>query len=180
MRKKDIGSTPFPKLEFFHIMNFFDLVFSLLIVGFLLFGFFKGSLRAIFSTLGLAIGYIGAERFYLQYKSITQQYIENSDQAEIITYLTILAAGIVIGMALSTLVGVLLVFQRPSFYSRILGGILGLMKGVLICLLIFSLIYYFPAFSDDLNASLFSPWFLEFKDWMNGIIFALISDKIPT
>lgn len=161
-------------------MNFFDLIFSILILIFIALGFSNGSLRELLSTLGIVIGYVGAEQFHERYLGITLQYIENYAQAKVITYLAILAIGLVIGIILSTIVRLMSsAGQRPAFPSRILGSMMGLIKGVLVCLAIFFVIEgYIPSYLDDLYNSSYTPWLQEFRKLINGINFALIQNII--
>ncbi len=160
-------------------MNFFDLIFSILIIVFLLLSFSKGSLRELLSTIGIVIGYVAAEQFHERYLSITLQYIENYAQAKVITYLAIFAVGLIIGIILSTLVRLMSVGQRPNIPSRILAGLMGLLKGVLVCLAIYFVVEgYIPSYMDDLYNSAYTPWFQQFRKLINGINFALIQNII--
>lgn len=158
-------------------MNFFDLVFSILILIFIALGFSKGSLRELLSAFGIVIGYFGAEQFHERYLGITQQYIENSAQAKVVTYLAIFAVGLVVGIILSTLVRLMSAGQRPNVPSRILAGLMGLAKGILVCLVIYFVIEgYIPSYLDDLYNSSYTPWLQEFRKLINGINFALIQN----
>lgn len=161
-------------------MNFFDILFSVVIIGFLLFGFVRGSFREFLSFIGVALGYLGAERFHEQYVNITLQYINDIALAKIFTYFALFVAGIIIGIILSTLIKILISFQHPTFPSRILGALIGSLKGVLICLLILFLVEGFvPSFADELFSSFLTPWLKNVKDLMHGINIAFIGDTIP-
>lgn len=158
-------------------MNFFDIVFAIIIVGFAILSFTRGSLRELLSTIGIVLGYFGAEKYHERYLDIALQYLPHFQQAKMITYLVIFAAGVLLGIVLSSVVRLLLVTsQRPAFPSRILGMLLGLVKGILICLAVYFIVDgYIPSYADDLYNSFFTPWLLEFKNVMNGINFAFIS-----
>lgn len=156
-------------------MNFFDIVFTLIILFFIVLSASRGALRELLSTLGIIVGYFAAERFYPKYMNITLEYINNVSQAKIITYFAIFALCIIAGFILSMLVKVLLSFKRPSFFSRLSGSVMGLIKGLLICLLIFFVVEgYIPSYLDDLYASFYTPWFQELRNFINGINFALL------
>ncbi len=129
------------------------------------------------STFGIVIGYFGAEQFHLRYLGITQQYIENDAQAKVVTYLAIFAVGLVVGIILSTLVRLMSAGQRPNIPSRILAGLMGFAKGILVCLVIYFVIEgYIPSYLDDLYNSSYTPWLQEFRKLINGINFALIQN----
>jgi len=158
-------------------MNFFDIVFAIIIIGFALLSFTRGSLRELLSTLGIVLGYFGAEKYHERYMEIALQYLPDFQQAKIVTYLTLFAAGVLAGIILSTIIRILLVAsQRPAFPSRILGMMLGLLKGILICQAIYFVVDgNIPSYTDDLYNSFFTPWLLEFKNALNGINFAFMN-----
>lgn len=158
-------------------MNFFDLVFSIIILFFFFLSFSRGSLKELLSTFGIIIGYFGAERLHERYLGITLQYIQDYSQAKVITYLAIFAAGLIIGIVLSTLFRLMTGGERPNFPSRILASFLGLLKGVLICLAIYFVVEgYIPSYMDDLYNSTYTPWLQQFRKLINGINFALIQN----
>jgi len=161
-------------------MNFFDLIFSILILVFIALGFSNGSLRELLSTVGIIIGYVGAEQFHERYMGITLQYLDNYAQAKVITYLAIFAVGLVIGIILSTLVRLMSAAgQRPNLPSRILAALMGLLKGVLVCLAIYFVIEgYIPSYLDDLYNSTYTPWLQELRKLLNGINFAFIQNIV--
>jgi len=158
-------------------MNFFDLVFSILIFIFLFISFSRGSLKEFLSTFGFVIGYLSAERFHGRYMSITLQYVQDYDRAKIITYLAIFAVGLIIGIILTTLVRLMTASQRPNIPSRILACFLGLLKGVLVCLAIYFVVEgYIPSYLDALHNSAYTPWLQQFKKLISGTNFAIIQN----
>lgn len=162
-------------------MNFFDIIFTLIIVVFFLFSFSRGSLRALLSAVGVGLGYLLADRFHERYVSITLQYLSDYGQAKIVTYLALFVIGIIIGVLLSAVVRIFFTsFQNPALPSRILGGLLGILIGSLFCLLILFVVeQYLPSFADDLVASFYTPWLKTIEEIISGINFAFISNKPP-
>ena len=161
-------------------MNFFDIAFIVIIIFFVILSSSRGSLREIISTLGIVAGYIAAERFHPKYINITLRYINNVSQARIVTYLVIFAACIIIAIILSAIVKSLFSFKRPTMTSRVFGGALGFLKGLLVCLLIFFVVEsYIPSYTDDLYNSFLTPWLRNFRNLINGINFALIDTIKP-
>lgn len=156
-------------------MNFFDILFSITIVFFLVLSVSRGGLREFISTFSIVFGYYAAEKFHPKYMSTTLNYLNNVSQAKIVTYFAIFAAIVLVGMVLSSLIKVLISFKRPTFVSRLIGGLLGLTKGLLICLLVFFIVEgYIPSYLDDLYNSFYSPWLQNIRHFINGINFALI------
>ncbi len=158
-------------------MNFFDILFTIVIVVFILSAASRGALRELVSTLGIVLGYYAAEKFYPNYMNITLKYVNNISQAKIVTYFAIFAAFVLGGIIISTLIKAFLSFKRPTFLSRLLGGSLGLVKGLLICLLVFFIVEgYIPSYLDDLYNSFYSTWLQDIRNFINGINLAFIND----
>ena len=154
-------------------MNFFDIVFTVIIALFVIISASRGAFREFISTFSIVFGYYAAEKFYPKYISITLKYLSNNSQAKIVTYFAIFAAIILAGFLLSSLVKALISFKRPSFLSRSIGGLLGLTKGLLICLLIYFIVEgYIPSYLDDLYNSFYTPWLQNIRAFINGINFA--------
>jgi membrane protein required for colicin V production len=151
-------------------MNFFDLIFSVILIGFLVISFFRGFFKELLSSLGVVAGYLAAEAFHERYWHLVQPILQNVDQAKMITYFGIFAIGNLLGGLLSIFFRLFYPGGQPSFFSRIPGGFLGLLKATVICLVIFHIVMqYIPSFSDDLQASFFFPWFLYLKNLAGGI-----------
>ncbi|MCG8333638.1 MAG: CvpA family protein [Proteobacteria bacterium] len=156
-------------------MNFFDIVFSIVVLVFVVISSSRGALREIISTFSIVFGYYAAERFHQKYMSITLNYLSNNSQAKIVTYFAIFAIVILAGFLLSTLIKALISFKRPTVFSRTIGGLLGLTKGMLVCLLVFFIVEgYIPSYLDDLYNSFYAPWLQNIRGFINGINFALI------
>ena len=156
-------------------MNFFDIVFTIIIVGFFVLSASRGVLREFISTFSIVFGYYAAEKYYLKYMNITLKYLSDNSQARIVTYFAIFAAIVLAGFLLSSLVKMMISFKRPTFLSRSIGGLLGLTKALMICLLIFFIVEgYIPSYLDDLYKSFYTPWLQNIRGFINGINFAQI------
>lgn len=161
-------------------MNFFDIVFTVIIFIFFAFSFSSGSLRALLSVFGIGFGYLLADGFHERYVGTTLQYLNDYAQAKIVTYLALFAIGIIIAVLLSAVVRVMFSFQSPTLPSRILGGLLGILMGTLVCLLILFVVEeYIPSFTDDLLVSYYTPILKSIKEVISGINFAFLSSKPP-
>jgi uncharacterized membrane protein required for colicin V production len=157
-------------------MNFFDLIFAIILVSFLVISFFRGSLREFLSTFSVAGGYLAAEAFHQRYLYLVQPIVQNPHQAKMVTYLGIFAIGILLGVSLSIFFRLFYASGQLSFSSRVLGGFFGLVKATAVCLIIFHLvIHHIPSFADDLQASFFFPWLLNLKNLADGINLAFLT-----
>ena len=101
-------------------MNFFDLIFSIILIGFFIFSFARGSFKELFSTLGAVGGYLAAENFTDKYISVALQFMQDSGRARLVTYLVIFALGLIVGALLSAFFKLFYSSQPASLPSRML------------------------------------------------------------
>lgn len=140
-------------------MNLFDIIFIAIILIFFFLSFLKGILKESLTTISLLVGYFAAGRYHQALLPYLSPYIKNQAASVVAAYILIIIAGWFIGMLLSVLVSLFYATDRPTLSGRILGGVFGLIKGVLICLVIFFIIRgYVPAFADELETSMIAPW----------------------
>ena len=153
-------------------MNFFDIVFTVIFVIFIGLGFKRGILGEILSAFGFVTGYLAAEQYYRQFLHYTANYIGDPTYAKIITYIAIFFFGAVLGIALSSLARILFGSSDPYFASRVLGGGLGLAKGILIALVIVFIVQNWlkASFGDDLDRSFYIPQLIEIKRFVMGLM----------
>ncbi|MCP4298521.1 MAG: CvpA family protein [Proteobacteria bacterium] len=145
-------------------MNFFDIIFSILLIFFVIHSLILGTFKTLLTTIGLVGGYYAAEYGYEKYSGFALQYLNDINQARTLTYIGLFLFGALLGKILSAILRTILAIAQPSLLSRGIGAILGFVKGICICLVIFFVVNeYVPSFVDDLNRSLFTPWFLEIK-----------------
>lgn len=156
-------------------MNFFDLIFSIIIIGFFLLSFARGSFKELFSTIGAVAGYLAAENFTGKYISIASQFIQDYDRAFLVTYIVIFILGLVLGAILSTFFKLFYSSQPANLPSRILGGLLGLVKAAVVIMVIFFIVRgYIPSFADDLAQSAYTPWLKSFHNLLSGMNLAFL------
>ena len=154
-------------------MNFFDIVFTVLLIGYVLHSLLLGTAKTILTTLGLLGGFLAAENGFANHSSFAMRYTNDINLAETLTYIGIFIFVALLGKLFSIIVTILFSVNRPSWSSRLLGGILGSVKGLCWCLVVMFVVYALvPSFVDDLNRSLYTPWFLELKQLLSGIKFA--------
>jgi membrane protein required for colicin V production len=175
IKEKQVNKNSSYQSFFTGLMNFFDIVFTIIVILFVVLSSSRGALREFVSTFSIVFGYYAAEKFHPKYMSITLKYISNNSQAKIVTYFAIFVIIVLAGFLLTTLIKALISFKRPTFLSRTIGGLLGLTKGLLICLLIYFIVEgYIPSYLDDLYNSFYAPWLQNIRGFINGINFALI------
>lgn len=137
--------------------------FSITFIGILgvlsLVSFFRGFVKEFLKLLGLGAGYFAAGRYYLEYQKFGAQFTENPEYAKALTYIAILLGGYLLGVIAASVLGMLLKLGTPTVSNRILGGVVGFLKGTVVCLVIYFIVQsYLPSFKDDLGDSAIALW----------------------
>lgn len=146
-------------------MNALD-IFFVIVLGFFLFrGIYRGMILEIASIAGLVAGFVVANQFYMEVYPWVHEVITNQSWAQIVSYL---------GVFLVTLTGVaLLAFLLRNLLRMILlgwldrlgGGILGLAKAGLICVLtLLFLMVFLPQDSEIVAASEIAPYIMNISE----------------
>jgi membrane protein required for colicin V production len=139
-------------------INTLDFIFGIILVLLLIRGLYNGFIREIASIVGLFIGFFLANRLYTTVVPLAERFIDDSSYAHIVSYIVVLCG---------TFFGVLLVLAilRNLFRMALLGGIdrfagglMGLVKGTVLCAIILMVLTAFlPSDSESLTRSKMAP-----------------------
>jgi membrane protein required for colicin V production len=130
-------------------MNFIDVIIIILVVIFCIKGFLRGFLKELFSVLIIVLGLVGAFLFYRLLDTVMSVLIENEDLSLILSF-----AAIFIGITILLVIvrNTLIRFTDTLNFSdvdHVLGVVIGLFKGVLICGAVFVFLYNHPVLKLD-------------------------------
>ena len=130
-------------------MNFIDVIIIVLVVIFCIKGFLRGFLKELFSVLIIVLGLVGAFLFYRALDTVMSVLIENEDLSLILSF-----AAIFIGITILLVIvrNTLIRFTDTLNFSdvdHVMGVVIGLFKGVLVCGAVFVFLYYHPVFKLD-------------------------------
>ncbi len=144
-------------------MNGLDIAFVVILGYTLIRGLFRGLVKEIASLFGLFAGFIVANTYYGQVMKVVQKVLANPQYAAIISYvlifLVVLGAIIFIGAGLRKLMEAFML----GWLDRTGGGLLGVIKGGLVCsLLLFFLTMFMSQGSPFLTQSRLSPFVNQF------------------
>jgi len=151
--------------------NILDIVFAGLIILFGVLAFMRGALREFFSLIGLIAGFLAANRWYFSLSDLIQPLFPSglSDLAELLSFLVIVFAGYFAGIFLSGF-GDLFRSQPSNAMYRMLGGLIGLIKGATFSLVLFWVInFYVPPFRDELAESFLAGQFAKVLALMESL-----------
>jgi len=154
-------------------MNFFDIIFTIILIVVLILGLRNGVLKEFLSLLGAVAGYMAAEKYHVSLTNYVSPYINNPGYAKLTTYLTLFITGLVLGYLLSRLSNVLSSANKPVLLSRIVGVGFGVIKGLLIIFVILYIVRnnFNVNLGDDLSRSFFNIPILKIKNIVHAILF---------
>ena len=123
--------------------NWFDYILLAIILGSLIFGLIKGLIRQIIGLSALIVGLVLAIYFYKNAAESIFFFISNRILSYLFGFLLIFLSIIILGLIISFLLSKIAKGPLKSL-NHFLGGVFGLIRGVLICLIIVFLLLIFP------------------------------------
>ena len=110
-----------------------DGIIAIVIVGSTIYSLIKGFIKELFLIIALLAGVAMASKFYVPIRDSLLPWIRNSTISTIVGFLLpfflVVLLVVIVGNVISKLVHTI----RMGLVDRLLGGILGIIKGVLIC-----------------------------------------------
>lgn len=155
-------------------MNFFDLLFILLILWSLAEGWFKGPLFILGSLAGVLSAFYLSEHLVRQGK--LSGLFGGGVQGSLLGYSAVSLGALVLGWGLSKLVAGISEKQRRRPVYKQLALIIGVARSQVFSLLFYgAVVLYVPSFGDDLSRSFFVDWLAWLHQLLGGAELALIT-----
>lgn len=141
-------------------MTAFDII-ALSVLGLTVaMGFWKGLAAQVFGLAGLVVGYVLSVRFYRDAAGLLPDI--NPGTAKIAGFLVIFISCIIAAFILGRLLGKLLKIAGLGWANRLMGGMLGLVKGALVVVVILVVVVAFlPDDNRMLKESVTMPYFIS-------------------
>ena len=141
------------------IFNWLDIILLIIIVASLVLGIIKGLVRQVIGLVAVLFGLVLALVYFPFISVLYSRWIESQVLSDFLGFLTIFIAVLCLGWLISWLISKII--KGPlKFIDHVLGGGLGLIKGVLICgILVFALLI-FPVSIQALKNSYLAPYCL--------------------
>jgi len=139
------------------MIGWLDIVLAVILLALFIAGLVRGLIKEVIGLAAIIIGFILAARYYLYFADLIGRVIHHPGVAKflgfIFVFLVVLAVGSLIGFLLSK------IMKGPlKFANHLLGGLVGLLEGILVCgVLIFALLA-FPVRKDALLQSKLAPY----------------------
>ncbi len=124
-------------------LNMLDTVFLIVILLSILFGVLRGFIRELFSMVFLIIAVVLSFLFYRDAGNLFMKYIDDRDISNFAGFLSIFVVVLIIGSLVTYFIKKILIHGPLKSVDRILGGVFGLLRGILISgIIVFALIAF--------------------------------------
>ncbi|MFQ6082036.1 MAG: CvpA family protein [Candidatus Aminicenantia bacterium] len=123
--------------------NWFDYILIAILLGSFIFGLIKGLIRQVIGISAIIIGLILAIYFYKVAAELLFSFISNKIVSYLLGFLVIFLAILIIGLITSFVLSKLIRGPLKTI-NHFLGGLFGLIRGALICMVIVFLLLIFP------------------------------------
>ena len=157
-------------------MNWIDVILLIVLSVTVFLGIVKGFVKQIFGLLAVIIGLILALNCYSQVAWLYRRLITHEVLAHFLGFLTVFFAVLSLGWIVSHLLSKLV--RGPlKLLDKVLGGALGLLKGIFICGVIVFALLVFPIDKRALKGSLVSPVCLKLTRTIVSLIPKELKEK---
>lgn len=140
-------------------MNSVDMVIATVAVVFGVLGLYWGVIRQVLSFVGLIAGIAFATRYGSEIGDWLSSFVDNLPLANVIGFVIVLAAVSSIASLLASLLRRFVGLLFLGFVDHLLGGVLGLLQGLLACMVVLALAstLAIPAWQESLAESQIAP-----------------------
>lgn len=137
--------------------NWLDVVILALLAISLILGLIKGLLRQVIGIAAVIVGFLLAARYYLPVSRTVGRFVSAGKWAELVSFLLLFIAVLLAGWLLAFLLSKI-IHGPLKFFDHLLGGGLGLLKGILLCGVIVFALLVFPVDKKGLLESRLAPY----------------------
>jgi len=150
-------------------LNWLDVILIAILIVTSFLGIIKGLVKQLFGLLAVIIGLILALGFYSQVSWLYRRLVSNEVLSHFLGFITIFLAVLCIGWLSSRTLSKLI--KGPlKLLNKVLGGGLGLLKGILVCGVVVFALLVFPISKKALKESQLSPVCLQMTRAIIGLI----------
>lgn len=127
----------------------------------LIFGLMKGFVRSILGLVVALAGLFLAATFYPQVELVIRPSVETDMMAQLVAFLTIFVAVVVVGLLLGRAFRKFLEKTHLSWIDHLAGGAFGLVRGWLICSVVYVALTAFPVQLEMVARATLAPYLLK-------------------
>lgn len=157
-------------------LNWVDITMLVVLSIALIIGLIKGFMRQLIGIAAVIIGLILAIVYYPYAAELYLRFVSRNLLAQFLGFLTILLIVMTVGWVISFLLSKLI--KGPlKFINHVLGGGLGMIKGVLICGAFIFAMFVFSIRGDALKESVLAPYCIKMTKVAVGLIPQGLKDR---
>lgn len=130
-------------------MNFIDLIIVIVVIIFCIKGYLKGFIHELFSLLIIIFGFTGAFLFYRALGEIVGEFITNIDLAVVVSFFLIFFFITIVLILVRNVITQFVDRLNLADVDYVLGTVLGMIKGLLLCGLILIFVVNHPVLKLD-------------------------------
>jgi Uncharacterized membrane protein, required for colicin V production len=152
-------------------VNWLDVVLALIIGLSIFSGFRKGLLRIGIGFAATVAGFIAAAWFYGMAAALLVPYVSSKPAANVLGFLFVFVAVLAIGALLSAIISRVFKMAGINWLDRLLGGLFGFVRGILISMVIVLALsaFSFNSRPQSVIDSAISPYVLESARMLSAI-----------
>lgn len=125
-------------------LHFLDWTFGIVIAISIIIGLFKGLIQELFSLGFFILAAALAYRLYPWGGEIIRTFFPTTWLAHVVAFVSIFVIVLAVGIIVTWMIRKVFIHGPLKTIDRVLGGVLGLIRGVLICTLVTLLLYRVP------------------------------------
>lgn len=144
-------------------LNLLDIVFCIIAGYFLIRGLFRGFIVEAAAIVGVILAFVLANKYHGSLTPYIHRYITTSGWGDALAYLLVFLGVMVIATLLGRMLHDILADPK-SLLNTISGGLLGLTKGAVVCLILFMLLNTYLPQAEFLKSSYFVPHLQHLTD----------------
>ena len=151
-------------------MTSFD-IFVFVVLGFsLVFSLMKGFVREIFSLLSYVGGYLMAVKYQSAFSQVLMESIPSTPISKLVAFVGIyIIAAIIISLICRVIKAILWSGNDMSMFDRVIGGIVGLAKGVAILIAVMFPLQLFPEVAKKITLNSYTaPHLVNVLEFINN------------
>ena len=159
-------------------MNPFDIAVAVVIGFCLIRGFFRGFVKELASIVGVLAGFFAANMYYQVLADLLTRWVSRSDYLYILSFMIIFCGVLIIVSILGVVIRYLMNVAYMGWFDRIVGLMLGTVKGILISTVVLvTLTTFLPKKSAVVQDSSLAPHLMIVADKLGKVVSKEMKDN---
>jgi membrane protein required for colicin V production len=142
-------------------LNLLDIVLMVILAISIVLGLIKGFIRELFSLAFFIIAVVLSFLYYFETGNLFLAQLRNRDLANFVGFILIFALVVIVGAVVTWAIKKIFVVGPLKSVDRMLGGVFGLVRGILVSAIIVFGLVVFPVDDRLVVESRFSPYVLR-------------------